>query len=458
MKRRRSPEVEYREFCARETPGVDEGIAIAILYHGAEAVSQTLAAGLKPEMVGEPTVAALVEEAVAAFSEDPRLVEWEILAPRLRERDDVDPERLDELTLAVNNQDVAKAVAPYVAAKQAVDRHPYALIYSMVHPALEQIRTRSISWERGVNEVAEGVQHGVEHLTRGRRQGFTAERRDELIATLRDPAKPGEGKGYITTGIHVLDQATGGLGPKTLWGVGANTSVGKTALAATVAAAVISRRHHIQIWTAEISADDYATRIALALDGKLKYRPIDNALGGPSAVEEDVVARLKSGWDVVIDYADIREGPFSVQDVERALITAAEERRPRVVFIDQLDLMQKPKVYGAQPHERLREISRRLKDASFRHGVTVFMLQQFGRELVEEAPKHNAFRDAAIENDIDVGIGLWKPKASDLPGYLKGEQDTTIGVHLMKSRKSPNGRKLWLRYDRETQAIGDIPE
>lgn len=456
---------EYRRYCANMGAAVDRSIAFAILYHRAAGLRQMVTAGLRPEMIGDPVVVALYEEALTLFSEDPEAVDFDVLAPRLRQREDIDAKEIDELALAAKHEDVAKAVLPYVAAKQAIDRHPYAFAWSALYPIFDQLQARRMPWEKGVAELVEQGVHVLDELGRRKHEdrGIISDAEfEQAQSALVDPHRPGADLEAVPTGIWVLDHAVpGGFGAEEFWCIAAGSSVGKTALAASMIAAACVLGWPVHLWTAEISRARYLYRLACAWAKNLPYRDITRASrlrGAGNKLNIGDRERAREALEVVRSWPlRIFEPPtFSTIDVEREIQTAPADQRPRLVFLDQLDLMTHPKLgRQARDHAEIRETTKRLKQMSRRHRITVVLLHQFRRDVPrDEPPPITAFRDAAIENDLDVGLGLYEPKGTRARSYSDPEK--ALGCVVLKNRDGgERGSDLRLSYDRPRQFITD---
>jgi len=237
----------------------------------------------------------------------------------------------------------------------------------------------------------------------------------------------------VPSGFADLDNLTSGFQESEFIIIGARPSVGKTALALTMAAniAVQEPRQPVGLFTLEMSAMALMQRL-LSSEARLDS------------------SRIRSGLLRHADFHKITEAagriydaPLFIEDSPnlRLLDLRAQARRMRanhnvaIIFIDYLTLITSE--HQELPrHEQIAEISRSLKALARELSVPVVALSQVRRETEGKVPALADLRESgSIEQDADVVMFLHRERPAD-----GGPGDNETDLIVAKQRNGPVGK------------------
>jgi replicative DNA helicase len=254
-----------------------------------------------------------------------------------------------------------------------------------------------------------------------------------------EPITPG-----VPTGFRDIDELLGGLHRGDLIVLAARPSVGKSALAASIAYQVGSADGRVSIFSLEMGRDQYAQRLA-AIDSGINLHGLRH--GHMRMVELEAymqtLGRL-AGLPIAISDA----AGASVRDIRaRILRRAAKDGAPDLVIIDYLQLM-----VGSRDESRQQEvsdISRGLKTLARELDVPILALSQLSRAVegrTSHVPMLSDLRESgAIEQDADVVAFIYREELYDKLTENKGIAE----IHIAKHRNGPVG-VVSMRFDANT--------
>ncbi|MBA7540273.1 Replicative DNA helicase [subsurface metagenome] len=239
----------------------------------------------------------------------------------------------------------------------------------------------------------------------------------------------------VPSGFSSLDSYTAGFQNAEFIVIGARPSVGKTALALTMAGNM-SIKNHIPVgfFTLEMSSMALMQRL-LSSEARLKSHALRSGILKPSDFHKLTEAAGK-----------IYEAPLYIEDSPnlKLLDLRAQARRMRsqhkvsIIFIDYLTLIGSE--HQDMPrHEQIAEISRSLKALARELNIPVVALSQVSRESEGKRPSLANIRESgSIEQDADVVIFLHRERqpdtdGSDIPRNIRTE------VIIAKQRNGPVG-------------------
>ena len=211
----------------------------------------------------------------------------------------------------------------------------------------------------------------------------------------------------VPSGFADLDNLTSGFQNSEFVVIGARPSVGKTALALTMAAHVaVQQRKPVGFFTLEMSAVALMQRL-LAAEARLDSNRIRSGLLRPSDFHKitDAAGRLY-------------DAPLYIEDSPnlKLLDLRAQARRMKsnhsieIVFIDYLTLITSEN-QELPRHEQIAEISRSLKALARELDVPVLALSQVRRETEGKLPTLADLRESgSIEQDADVVMFLHRER------------------------------------------------
>jgi replicative DNA helicase len=243
----------------------------------------------------------------------------------------------------------------------------------------------------------------------------------------------------IPSGYDGLDKLTSGFQPSEFIIIGARPSIGKTALALSMAANItIRKKLPAAFFTLEMPAMALVQRL-ISMETKIGAELLRTGFIKTS----DFPAILAAA-------GDINEAPLFIMDMPnmKLLDLRAQARRIRsrenvgIIFIDYLGLISSENSHMPR-YEQMSEISRSLKSLARELNIPIVVLCQLTREAEREKPTLSSIRDSgSIEQDADVVMFLHRERESD---KKSGEQPPQTGegsktsLILAKQRNGPVG-------------------
>lgn len=248
----------------------------------------------------------------------------------------------------------------------------------------------------------------------------------------------------LKTGLRDLDDMTGGLHSGDLVILAARPSVGKSALAASIAYLVAGDGKRVAIFSLEMDKDQYAQRL-IAIDSGIDLHQLRNLhlRDTEQVAYMDTLGRLH---DLPIAISDT--GGASVRDLRaRLLRSAAKHGMPDLVIVDYLQLMRGGRAESRQ--QEVSEISRGLKALARELDVPLLALSQLSRAVEgrqSHVPMLSDLRESgALEQDADIVLFIYREELYDKATDNKGIAE----LHIAKHRNGPIG-VVPLRFDAAT--------
>lgn len=271
---------------------------------------------------------------------------------------------------------------------------------------------------------------------------------DLAASTLQRIEARARGDVGLSTGLRVFDRALGGgLQPGRVYVLAARTSVGKSALASTIAGHVaIEIGKQVLMYSLEMPRAEVAERIVAAQTGLAA-----SSLSGSNPAVHACLGRLS---DAPLQIRDTRPSIRAlVNEVWAFHRTAAPVE---LLIVDYLQLIQ-PSAVSRQrtKNDDVAEMSAELKALAMRIGAPVIALAQMNRDIErrgpDAAPNLADLRDSgAIEQDADAVAFLrrdgWDPTQAE-GGWMR--------IDVLKSRGGAQGfLRLW--FDGPTFRFSDV--
>ncbi|GHV79679.1 replicative DNA helicase [Spirochaetia bacterium] len=244
----------------------------------------------------------------------------------------------------------------------------------------------------------------------------------------------------VPAGFEELDSMTAGFQPAELIIIGARPSVGKTALALTMAANMSinnkGRRIPTAFFTLEMS--DMALMMRL--------------ISSEANIESN---KIRSGFLKPSDYHSLQEAAGRIYDAPlyivdmpnmKLLDLRAQARRLRaqqhveIIFIDYLTLISSDN-YNLPRHEQIAEISRSLKSLARELNIPIVALSQVRRDAEGKRPNLSDIRESgSIEQDADVVMFLHRERELDKKDSTRENPDKpNTELIIAKQRNGPVG-------------------
>jgi replicative DNA helicase len=308
---------------------------------------------------------------------------------------------------------------------------------SMIKIASEMI-SHSYDDSLDVREVIEEAEKKIFELTDKQFSGSYLCAKDIINPTIDIIEKHYNSKGNYTgipSGFKNLDDLTSGFQNSEFIIIGARPSVGKTALALTMASNMaIKRKIPVGFFTLEMSNMALMQRM-LSSEARLDTKKIRSGL------------LKRADFNNLMNAASrIYEAPLFIEDSPnlRLLDLRALARRMvaiekvQIIFIDYITLITS-ETKDIPRHEQIAEISRSLKALARELNIPIVVLSQVRRETEGKIPTLADIRESgSIEQDADVVIFIHREKKTSVqPGDQLTVEPTDIII--AKQRNGPIG-------------------
>ena len=297
----------------------------------------------------------------------------------------------------------------------------------------------------GVNELIESYEQKIFQLTEGRWNSSFRPIEPIIHDTMEYIDKISQTKGYVTgipSGYTELDKKTAGFQDSNLIIIAARPSVGKTALALSMAKNIaLTSKTSIGFFSLEMSAHELALRL-LCMEAKVSSL--------------DVKMKKSSNQDrsrLVNASNKLFKAPIFIDDTAglTVLELRAKARRLKaefdigVLFVDYLQLMTGPSNTENRQQE-ISNISRSLKATAKELNIPIIALSQLSRApeqrgTKDRRPQLSDLRESgALEQDADLVLFIYREGMYDRyeEGYQQPSEDEAE-IIIGKQRNGPTG-------------------
>jgi len=257
----------------------------------------------------------------------------------------------------------------------------------------------------------------------------------ETIATIERLYHTKESYTGVPSGFGDLDSLTSGFQPSEFIVIGARPSVGKTALALSMAANIAMRYNKpVGFFTLEMSRKAIVQRL-VASEARLDAHRLRSGMLKPSDFHNltEAAGRLYETPLYIEDSPSL-----SILDLRAMARRMRSQNSVEIIFVDYLTLITSENK-ELQRHEQIAEISRSLKALARELDAPVIALSQVRRETEGKAPSLADIRESgSIEQDADVVIFLHRERHG---GRDSEEEQGDIETDLIvaKQRNGPVG-------------------
>lgn len=247
----------------------------------------------------------------------------------------------------------------------------------------------------------------------------------------------------VPSGFKSLDEMTSGFQPGDLVVLAARPSMGKTALALSIAAHAAQRGQTVGFFSLEMGAEQLALRL-LSSQSRVPHHAIrTGSIGSEEWVELTHAAGRLSEMRFFIDDTAMQ----SISDIRSRARKLIAEQKLSVLVIDYLQLIHSSRRHENR-HQEVSEISRSLKALAKELSIPVIALSQLSRAVdsrVDKRPMLSDLRESgAIEQDADVILFLYRDSVYNAETENPALAELIIG----KQRNGPTGT-VYLTYQRE---------
>ena len=236
----------------------------------------------------------------------------------------------------------------------------------------------------------------------------------------------------VPSGIIDLDKVTAGFQKSDLIIIAGRPSMGKTALALTIARnAAIENNSPTAIFSLEMSSDQLGQRL-LSSEAKIDNSQVRS---GQLAANKWKNISLASGKLAAAPLYIDDTPALSVLDLRSRARRLKREKNIELIIVDYLQLMQGDKSENRQ--QEISYITQQLKALAKELDIPIIALSQLSRAVESRTDKRPQLSDlresGAIEQDADVVIFLYRPYQYD------PENETEKGLAYLIVAKQRNG-------------------
>ena len=302
----------------------------------------------------------------------------------------------------------------------------------------QQIVADSFSETGESRELVEEAERKIFDLSEGDHAGGYKQAKEivkQTVEAIEKLYRTKEEYTGIPSGFPALDKLLSGFQDSEFIVIGARPSVGKTALALTMAANIsIHRKIPVGFFTLEMSDMAIMQRL-IASEARIGSQKIRTGMLRP--------ADFKNLTDAA---GMIYDAPLWISDTPgmRLLDLRAQARRMRsqlgvrIIFVDYISLINNEHA-DLPRHEQIAEISRSLKALARELTIPIVALSQLTRDVEGKRPNLASIRESgSIEQDADVVMFLHRNR-----GETSGDADHADNIEteliVAKQRNGPVG-------------------
>lgn len=239
----------------------------------------------------------------------------------------------------------------------------------------------------------------------------------------------------IPSGLQELDQMTSGFQKSELIIIGARPSIGKTALALSMASHTsIKEKIPTAFFSLEMS-DMQLTQRLLSAESRIPSQNIRTGLLKMSDLQalQDAAGHIYDAPLYIVDMPSMK-----LLDLRAMARRLKSQFDIQIIFIDYITLITSENSLIPR-HEQIAEISRSLKSLARELNIPVVALSQVKRDAEGKKPTLADLRESgSIEQDADVVMFLHRERSNS---SKEGEKDMPIDTELIvaKQRNGPIG-------------------
>ena len=337
-----------------------------------------------------------------------------------------------------------------------------------------ELASKAYDDREGVDDILDSAERVIFNITQKRLKGGFVHL-DPILHDSFEALDAKSAKGGIITGIPSglvdLDNLTAGFHPGELIVIAGRPSMGKTALALTIARnAAVDNKHGVGIFSLEMANQELAMRM----------------LCSEARVNSHLVRTgnlpQKQWKNLSIHVGVLAEAPIYIDD--SAAITVLEVRSKarrlmaehdiELIIVDYLQLMQGPRNVENRQQE-ISVIMRSLKALAKELNIPVVALSQLSRAVESRNPPIPQLSDlresGAIEQDSDVVMFLYrkwfydkfKQSDSDVDDFEDKTDKKAATIIVAKQRNGPTGTvkttfiEQYARFENLARYTEDIP-
>jgi replicative DNA helicase len=274
----------------------------------------------------------------------------------------------------------------------------------------------------------------------------------KTFAHLSDIKSHSRGITGVPTGYRKLDTMTSGFQPGDLVVLAARPSMGKTALALSIAQYAAEQQFCVGVFSLEMSAEQLTLRLLSGSSG-IAHHNIRNATITSDEWMQltNVAARLADTRIFIDDTAML-----SVMDLRAKARKLKMEHNVQLLVIDYLQLLHSTRRHENR-HQEVSEISRAIKALAKELNIPIVALSQLSRAVearMDKRPMLSDLRESgAIEQDADLIMFLYR----DVVYNPETENPALSELIIGKQRNGPTGT-VYMHFARELTKFQDVDQ
>ncbi len=313
-----------------------------------------------------------------------------------------------------------------------------------------ELASKAYDDREGVDDILDSAERAIFNITQKRLKGGFVHL-DPILHDSFEALDAKSAKGGMITGIPSglvdLDNLTAGFHPGELIVIAGRPSMGKTALALTIARnAAVDNKHGVGIFSLEMANQELAMRM----------------LCSEARVNSHLVRTgnlpQKQWKNLSIHVGVLAEAPIYIDDSPAITVLEVRSKARRLmaehdielIIVDYLQLMQGPRNVENRQQE-ISIITRSLKALAKELSIPVIALSQLSRAVESRNPPIPQLSDlresGAIEQDSDVVMFLYrkwfydkfKQSDSDIDDFEDKTDKKAANIIVAKQRNGPTG-------------------
>ncbi len=259
----------------------------------------------------------------------------------------------------------------------------------------------------------------------------------KTIETIENRYRTKERFTGIPSGFDLLDNLTSGFQNSEMTIIGARPSIGKTALALSMATNIaVKNRIGCGFFTLEMSDVSLMMRVVSA-ESKINSNNLRTGLLRPTDFNKltEAAGRIYEAPLILQDSPNIPL--LDLRSLARKMVT---KHGVKIIFVDYIGLIA-PEDNKQPRHEQISQISRSLKALARELDIPIVALSQVGRQSEGKAPSLADLRESgALEQDADLVLFLHRERNLDSDDDAN-DNSSVIKTDLIvaKQRNGPTG-------------------
>ena len=313
-----------------------------------------------------------------------------------------------------------------------------------------ELASKAYDDREGVDDILDSAERAIFNITQKRLKGGFVHL-DPILHDSFEALDAKSAKGGMITGIPSglvdLDNLTAGFHPGELIVIAGRPSMGKTALALTIARnAAVDNKHGVGIFSLEMANQELAMRM-LCSEARVNSHLVRTGKLPP-----------KQWKNLSIHVGVLAEAPIYIDDSAAVTVLEVRSKARRLmaehdielIIVDYLQLMQGPRNVENRQQE-ISVITRSLKALAKELNIPVIALSQLSRAVESRNPPIPQLSDlresGAIEQDADVVMFLYrkwfydkfKQSDSDIDDFEDQTDKKAATIIVAKQRNGPTG-------------------